>query len=135
MTEAEVKATVDAVVAAAVDTDTLEGLAQLVTYVHENAGDIAKLVTDVENNGKAIAANASAIAANDTAIKANAAEIVALGTRVDNVTVKESTEISVAAASGEGATGVELGIKEVNVNKLVQTTGDVLILNGGTATA
>jgi hypothetical protein len=131
MTEAEVKATVDAVVAAAVDTDTLEGLAQLVTYVHENAGDIAKLVTDVENNGKAIEANASAIAANKAAHEKNASDIAALITNVAAQKVIESTEISTSTVEG----GMQLGIKEVNVNKLVQTEGDVLILNGGSATA
>lgn len=131
MTEAEVKATVDAVVAAAVDTDTLEGLAQLVTYVHENAGDIAKLVSDVEANATAIETNASAIAANKAAHEQNAADIEALATTVAAQKVISSTEITATEVEG----GVQLGIAEVNVNKLVQTAGDVLILNGGSANA
>jgi hypothetical protein len=131
MTEAEVKATVDAVVAAAVDTDTLEGLAQLVTYVHENAGDIAKLVTDVENNGKAIEKNVSDIAANKAAHEQNAADIEALATTVAAQKVIDSTEITTSTVEG----GIQLGIKEVNVSKLVQSEGDILILNGGSATA
>lgn len=131
MTEAEVKATVDKVIADAVDTDTLEGLAQLVTYVHENAGDIAKLVSDVEANATAIETNASAIAANKAAHEQNAADIEALATTVAAQKVISSTEITATAVEG----GVQLGIAEVNVNKLVQTAGDVLILNGGSANA
>lgn len=131
MTEAEVKATVDAVVAAAVDTDTLEGLAQLVTYVHDNAGDIAKLVSDVEANATAIETNASGIAANKAAHEKNASDIAALATTVAAQKVISSTEITATAAEG----GVQLGIAEVNVNKLVQTAGDVIILNGGSANA
>ena len=42
-----------------------------------------------------------------------------------------ATEITATAVEG----GVQLGIAEVNVNKLVQTEGDVLILNGGSANA
>ena len=131
MTEAEVKTIVDTVIADAVNTDTLEGLVDLVEYVHENAGELAKLVTDVENNGKAIEKNASDIAANKAAHENNAANILALTTTVAAQKVIESTEISATSVTG----GVELGIKEVNVNKLVQTTNDVLILNGGSANA
>ena len=130
MTEAEVKATVDAVIADAVDTDTLEGLANLVEYVHENAGELAALVKTVEANAAAIETNTSAIAANKAAHEQNAADIEALATTVAAQKVVESTEISTTDVEG----GVELGIKEVNVNKLVQTAGDVLILNGGSAT-
>ena len=57
---------------------------------------------------------------------------VAISTYVTNqiatlVQPKESTEVSVSA---DGT----LGIKELNVNKLVQTPGETLILSGGTAT-
>ena len=90
----------------------IENITNLVKYVDDNAGDIAKLVTDV-------AANTSAVAANATAIATNAAAIAAM------VQPKESTEISVAA---DGA----LGIKEVSTDKLVQGT-DTLVLNGGSA--
>lgn len=131
MTEAEVKATVDAVIADAVDTDTLEGLANLVEYVHENAGELAALVQTVETNTAAIETNASAIAANKAAHEQNAADIEALATTVAAQKVIDSTEITTSAVEG----GVQLSIAEVNISKLVQTTGDVLILNGGSATA
>jgi hypothetical protein len=131
MTEAEVKATVDAVIADAVDTDTLEGLANLVEYVHENAGELAALVKTVEANAAAIETNASAIAANKAAHEQNAADIEALATTVAAQKIIDSTEITTSAVEG----GVQLSIAEVNVNKLVQTAGDVLILNGGSANA
>lgn len=131
MTEAEVKATVDAVIADAVDTDTLEGLANLVEYVHENAGELAALVKTVETNTAAIETNASGIAANKAAHEKNASDIAALATTVAAQKVIDSTEITTSAVEG----GVQLSIAEVNVNKLVQTEGDVLILNGGSANA
>jgi hypothetical protein len=131
MTEAEVKSIVDKVIADAVNTDTLEGLVDLVEYVHENAGELAKLVTDVETNAAAIETNKSGIAANKAAHEKNASDIAALTTAVAAQKVIDSTEITTSAVEG----GVQLGIKEVNVNKLVQTTGDVLILNGGSANA
>lgn len=122
-TEAQVKAIVDKVVADVSETDTIEGLVTLVNYVHDNAGDIAELVSDVE-------ANKTGIEGNTAAIAKNTSDIAALIATVAAQKVVESTEVSVATVEG----GVSLGIKEVNVNKLVQTEGDVFILNGGTST-
>ena len=130
MTKEEVKATIDEAIAEAVDTDTLEGLVDLVEYVHENAGELTELVKTVNTQGTAIETNASAIAANKAAHEKNATDIAALVTAVAAQKVIESTEISVSEVDG----GVQLGIKEVNVNKLVQTEGEVLVLNGGSAT-
>ncbi len=114
MTEAQVKSTVDKVVADVTNTDTIEGLVTLVEYVHDNAGEIAKLVNDV--------------ATNKAAHEKNASDIEAINSAIDEIVQpKESAEVSVA----EDGT---LGIKGLNVNKLVQTEGDVLILNGGSAT-
>ncbi len=138
MTQDQVDARLNTLIDGANSEDTITNVTNLIEFVNDNAGDIAQLVTDVAANKAAAEANASAIAANDAAIKKNAGDIATLTTAVNNglagATVHESTEISVAARTGEGQTGVELGIKEVNVNKLVQTQGDVLILNGGTAT-
>ena len=80
----------------------------LVGYVEENAGEIATLITNVGNN-------TTAIATLDAAVKAV-------------VQPKESDEISVGA---DGA----LGVKTLNVNKLVQTEGEYIILNGGNSAA
>ncbi len=96
------------------DYDTLKEIADFImsdtTGAAGMANDIAALKETVgdANNGlvKAVQANADAIAAL--------------------VQPKASTEISVAA---DGT----LGINEMNVNKLVQTEGDTLVLNGGNA--
>lgn len=118
LTETQVKSVVDKVVADVSNTDTIEGLVTLVNYVHDNAGDIAQLVSDVD-------ANKTAIAVNKAAHEKNAADIVAINESIAAIVQpKESSEISVA-------TDGTLGIKEVNVNKLVQTEGDIFVLNGG----
>ena len=118
----KVDARVNTLIDGANSEDTIKNVTNLVAFVNENAGDIAQLITDVE-------ANTSAIAANKAAHEKNASDIATLVTAVNAQKVVESTEISTSAT----ANGIELGIKSVNVNKLVQTTGDVLILNGGSA--
>ena len=118
----KVDARVNTLIDGANSEDTIKNVTNLVAFVNENAGDIAQLITDVE-------ANTSAIAANKAAHEKNASDIATLVTAVNAQKVVESTEISTSAT----ASGIELGIKSVNVNKLVQTTGDVLILNGGSA--
>ena len=118
----KVDARVNTLIDGANSEDTIKNVTNLVAFVNENAGDIAQLITDVD-------ANTSAIAANKAAHEKNAANIATLITAVNAQKVVESTEISTATVEG----GMQLGIKEVNVNKLVQTEGDVLILNGGSA--
>ena len=115
MSEGEVDSRINALINAA-DPEggkAITDIQNLVKYVDENAGEIAALITAVDTNTKAIAKNAEDIGAINDAISAI-------------VQPKESAEISVAA---EG----ELGVKELNVNKLVQTEGDTLVLNGGNA--
>ena len=118
----KVDARVNTLIDGANSEDTIKNVTNLVAFVNENAGDIAQLITDVE-------ANTSAIAANKAAHEKNAVNIATLITAVNAQKVVESTEISTATVES----GMQLGIKEVNVNKLVQTEGDVLILNGGSA--
>ena len=135
MTEGEVDARINALINAA-DPEggkVISDIQNLVKYVEENAGEIAGLVTTVGEHTTAIANNKTAHENNATAIAQNTSDIAALVTSVAANEVKESSEISVTAVEGEGATGVQLGIKAVNVNKLVQTEGDTLILNGGAA--
>jgi hypothetical protein len=115
MTQTEVDDRINALIKAAdpAEGKTIENITNLVKYVDENAGEIAELVTTVGDNTKAIQANAKDIADINAAIAAIVAP-------------KASAEISV------GTDGT-IGIIEMNVNKLVQTEGDVLILNGGNA--
>lgn len=137
--ESLVDARVNTLIDGANSEDTIKNVTNLVEFVNNNAGEIAELVTDVKANGTAIAEHAAILEANDEAIKANASAISSLVTVVETglaaATVHTSAEIEVAARTGENQSGVELNIKEVNVNKLVQTESDVLILNGGNATA
>ena len=116
MSEAEVDARINALIVAA-DPEggkTITDIQNLVKYVDENAGEIASLVTATEaNTSKLVGINTTVTAYVD----AKVASVVA---------PKASAEVTVA----EDGT---LGIGEVNVNKLVQTAGDVLILNGGTS--
>jgi hypothetical protein len=127
----KVDARVNTLIDGANSEDTITNVTNLIAFVNDNAGDIAQLVTDVANNGKAIAANASDIANNKAAHEKNASDIATITATVAAQKVIESTEVSATTVEG----GVELGIKAINVNKLVQTEGDVIILNGGTATA
>ena len=119
MTQDEVDARISALIDAANSEDAIKNINDLVTYVNDNASDIAQLISGVADNKAAHETNAAAIAAITGQIAANE--------------VKESTEISVTTVEGEDATGVQLGIKEVNVNKLVQTPGDTLVISGGSA--
>lgn len=136
--ESLVDARVNTLIDGANSEDTIKNVTNLVEFVNNNADAVAQLVTDVKANGEALVSQAALIAANDTAIKANAAAIEALGTTVTeglaDITVHESAEIGVTARTGEGQSGIELNVKAINVNKLVQTEGDVLVLNGGSAT-
>jgi uncharacterized coiled-coil protein SlyX len=122
MTEAEVDARINALILASdpdSDSNKIENIQNLVKYVEEHGEGIDQLVTDV-------AANKAAHEANATSIAKHAEDIAALNTAVAGIVIpKESDEISVT----EGV----IAIKELNVNKLVQIEGDVLILKGGSA--
>jgi hypothetical protein len=108
MTESAVDSRINALINAA-DPEggkTITDIQNLVKYVDENASEISTLITNVEKNLNDIVAINAVIAAMTQP--------------------KESTEISIT-------TDGTLGIKEVNVNKLVQTPGDTLVLYGGGA--
>ena len=105
---------INTLIDAANSEDTITNINTLVTYVNENAGDIAALTADVEaNKGKLAGIDTTVVAYVDSAIAAI-------------VLPKASAEITLA----EDGT---LGIGTVNVNKLSQTEGEELILNGGNA--
>ena len=107
-------------------TEALDSVKELIEHVTEHGTDIAGVITRLDGHD-------TAIANNKAAHEKNASDIVAINALIAANEVKESSEISVTAM-GDDATGVQLGIKEVNVNKLVQTAGDTLVLNGGSAT-
>ena len=118
MTEAQVKAAVDKVVADAADTNKIVDLVTLVECVQEHSSDIVKLISNVQ-------INTEAIALNKISTEKNASDIAAINDTIANIIQpRSSEEISVE----EDGT---LSINEMNVNKLVQTAEDTLILNGG----
>lgn len=93
---------------------TIENIQNLVKYVDENANEIAALIT-------ATGANTDKLAGIEgTVTEYVTAELAKI------VQPKASDEVTVA---DDGT----LGIGTVNVNKLVQTEGDLLILDGGNA--
>lgn len=115
MTEAEVDARINTLIVGS-DPEggkTIENIQNLVKFVDENAGEIAALVTTVGGHSTTIESHNASIAALNDAVAAM-------------IQPKASTEITVA----EDGT---LGIGEVNVNKLVQTAGDTLIISGGSS--
>lgn len=106
MTEAEVKATVDKVVADAVNTDTLEGLVDLVEYAHENAGDLAALTQTVSGHTTSLSTVAGQITALQTKDTNLDADIKAINDKIGNDTLAEGeTIISRIAANDEKAQG------------------------------
>ena len=75
----------------------------------------------------AVAQNANEIAALVASVGTNSTSIKTIQSAVDAIVQpKSSTEISV---SDKGV----IGINEMNVNKLVQSTGDTLIIDGNFA--
>lgn len=102
-------------------------LALLIENPTEALDSVKEIITHVQENGTAVAGIIARLDAHDTAIEANADAIVAINDAIAAIVQpKASEEISVAADGTLGITGM-------NVNKLVQTEGDVLILNGGSA--
>ena len=92
----------------------IDDINALVSYVDENAGEIAKLISTTDSN----TAKLAGITTTVTDYVASAINAIVMPKASDEVTV---------------ATDGTLGIGTVNVNKLTQTEGDTLILNGGTA--
>ena len=116
MTEGEVDARINALIVGAdpVGGKAITDIQNLVKYVDENAGEIAALVT-------ATNANTSKLAGIETTVTAYVNDALAA-----IIQPKASDEISVA---DDGT----IGIIKMDVNKLVQTEGDELVLNGGKA--
>jgi hypothetical protein len=117
MTEGEIDARINTLINAA-DPDggkVISNIQNLVKYVDENAGEITSLIGATNDN-------TAALAGINTTVTEYVADKVAAVT-----TPKASNEVTVDV---DGT----LGIGEVGTDKLVQSTGDVLILNGGNAT-
>lgn len=111
---------------------TIENINNLITYVDENAGEIAELIT-------ATGANTAKLAGIDTtvvaAIQAAKEEAIAAIPALEVATADKLG--GVKSATGDNKVSVAedgvMSVATVNVNTLTQTAGDVLVLNGGAA--
>ena len=119
-TQDQVDARISTLIGAADSEDTINNVVELVSYVNNNASDIASLVATVETHTTDIQKNASDISTINGAIDNINAGILAL------IQPKASEEISVD-------TDGTLGILEVSTDKLKQGS-KTLVLNGGSAT-
>lgn len=119
-TQDQVDARINTLIGAADSEDTITNVIELVSYVNDNASDIADLVATVGTHTTDIQKNASDISTINSAINDINAGILAL------IQPKASEEISVD-------TDGTLGILEVSTDKLKQGS-KTLVLNGGSAT-
>lgn len=119
-TQDQVDARISTLIGAADSEDTINNVVELVSYVNNNASDIASLVATVGTHTTDIQKNASDISTINGAIADINAGILAL------IQPKASEEISVD-------TDGTLGILEVSTDKLKQGS-KTLVLNGGSAT-
>lgn len=109
------------------DTDTIEGITSLIEYVNTNDGNIAVLTKTVEDNTTALETLTGEGEGSIAGMIAAAAPSIA------------TTELAglVKASTAENKVNVDsngvMEVNSVNVNKLVQTDSDELILYGGNA--
>lgn len=131
MTESEVDAHINTLINAA-DPEggkVISDIANLVKYVEENAGDIAELITATDNNTAKLADITGTVGATIDS------KIEAAKYTLEAATSEKLGGIKTSDADN-GITVDETGVAtvaKVNINTLVQTEGDVFILNGGTS--
>lgn len=108
---------------------TIENITNLITYVDENAGEIAELVTATSANTAKLADITGTVGATiDSKIEA-AKYVLEVATAEKIGGVKSATGDNKVSVAESGV----MSVAAVNVNTLTQTAGDVLILNGGSA--
>jgi uncharacterized coiled-coil DUF342 family protein len=113
----------------------IENIANLVSYVDENAGEIADLVAATNANRDKLAGIETTVV--EAIAKAKEEAIAAANTTVKVATTE--TLGGIKSATGENKVNVDengiASVSSVNVNTLTQTPGETLVLNGGAATA
>ena len=108
---------------------TIENINNLIAYVDENAGEIAELITETDANTAKLADITGTVGATIDA-KIEAAKYTLEVATADKLGgVKSATGDNKVTVAEDGV----MSVAAVNVNTLTQTTGDVLILNGGAA--
>lgn len=109
------------------DQEARSSMEAIAALVGQHSSSISALESKDNELAALVQENTNKFAAINTTVSNNTQDISALQQSISAlIQPKSSTEISVAA---DGT----LGINEMNVNKLVQTEGDVFIINGGTA--
>ena len=128
-------AKLDAALKLAVE-DTTEGsginsIKELATWVNEHGEQAAEMTTAINANRDAIA-----VLNGDAAVQGSVANLIAeAAPGIANITVAGLVK-SVANTVENGVTVAEDGtmsVNSLNVNKLTQTAGETLVLNGGNA--
>lgn len=110
---------VNVLIGGANDSDTITNVTTLIEYVNANGAEVIGIKEDIQTNTENIAKNTEAIAAIVIATEAKAGLVKSSASSVEN---------SIAVAADGTMT-----VNSLNVNKLAQTEGDVLVLNGGSA--
>lgn len=109
---------------------TIDKLAEIVSYIESDKTGALDMAADIKANTDAIAA----INDEETGIEAVAKkytddqiDAIGLAGEEKGLAITNAVENGVAFAEGKGT------VNSLNVDKLVQTTGEYLILNGGSA--
>lgn len=128
---------VNILIGGANDADTITNVTSLIEYVNENGADVIALKTGVENNTSSIAGLSAILAGFGTgdgevatvaeAINGAISAIPYASASVAGLVVNSTAENQVSFNEGVGT------VNSLNVNKLVQTEGDTLIIHGGSA--
>ena len=109
---------------------TIENINNLIAYVDENAGEIASLITATDaNTAKLAGIDETVVKTIDAKIAAIPAYELPTATAEKLGGIKTSTADNGVSVNEDGVATVA----KVNVNTLVQTSGDILVLNGGSA--
>lgn len=108
---------------------TIENINNLITYVDENAGEIAELITATDANTDKLADITSTVGATIDAKIEAAKYVLEVATAEKLGGVKSASGDNKVSVAADGV----MSVATVNVNTLTQTAGDLLILNGGTA--
>lgn len=113
------------------DADTIEGITSLIEYVNTNGATVKGMQTDIANNTAAITKlNGGAdVEGSVLAMIAANAPVIATVEKAGVVKAVASTVENGVAIAADGT----MSVNNINVNKLSQTEGEYLVLDGGNA--
>lgn len=110
-------------------TDALDSVKELIEHVQKNGSDVAGIITRLDGHDSILAGvEGTVVATIDSKIAAAAYELPVATAEILGGVKSSAAENGVAVAA-DGT----MSVNSVNVNKLVQTAGEELVLNGGKA--